>query len=131
MSRYKFRAWDKANKEMRDIVNLDWEDGWDDMSIKVDMYNDYFNEEEMIPMQCTGLKDRGGAEIYEGDILWDDVEEEYGYIYWEPRGAAFEIAFQGVCYELLDFDTISCDIVGNIYENPELVGIKENEDERN
>ncbi len=55
----KFRAWDKENKEMLKIQELDFEDTFygGRLAIRVDQYNDYFDIEDMILMQFTGLYD--------------------------------------------------------------------------
>ena len=63
MREIKFRIWDKQNKEMLDLEDLHYEYG--KMSIRTTMYNDYFDTEDMILMQYTGIKDKNGKEIYE------------------------------------------------------------------
>lgn len=85
--------------------------------------------------QYTGLKDKNGTKIFEGDIV-----KVYGESYtekWEDIGVVeyFNGAF-GVSYEnrqhFLPFNNMSmyvrcCEVIGNIYDNPELVEIKQNE----
>lgn len=79
-------------------------------------------EGENIVEQFTGLKDKNGTKIYEGDVLIDDAGEPIEY--WVVKFS--EGAFVGECTgvtELLSGLT-NLEVAGNINENPELV--KEN-----
>ena len=74
-------------------------------------------------MQYTGLKDRNGKEVFEGDIIKYEGCEGYwdyfGVIEWCEENAAFHININnGDAYSMI-FDEI--EIIGNIYENPELL----------
>lgn len=79
-------------------------------------------EGENIVEQFTGLKDKNGTKIYEGDVLVDDAGEPIEY--WVVKFS--EGAFVGECTgvtELLS-ELTNLEVAGNINENPELV--KEN-----
>ena len=119
----KFRVWDTENKEMLGVQELDFEDTFygGRLSIRTDKYNDYFDIEDMILMQYTGLKDKNGKEIYEGDIV-----KSYYYI---PNQDGTEgerytiklIAFnETLCkYNIDMFENI--EVIGNVWDNPELL----------
>ena len=81
--------------------------------------------------QSTGLKDKNGKEIFEGDILGIDTDEEVVNvnIYWDSKHALF--MFESEKYnekdllaELVEDNTYPFEIVGNIYENPELLEVE-------
>ena len=82
-----------------------------------------------ILMQSTGLKDKNGKEIYEGDIVkykagcntfTEEVAYDKNFGGFGVRDANADIIF--TFWELTeDIDLISLEVVGNIYENPELL----------
>ena len=119
MREIKFRAWDKRIKKIIGIGNMQ-----DRFTIR--------NDGELISgsndlelMQYTGLKDKNGVEIYEGDIVaWGGETAEdcngYGVVSYWDGDACFEIddikgATNGISQRNYN------KVIGNIYENKELL----------
>ena len=113
MREIKFRAWDKLNKEMINIESINFQERR--------VYKDtvsYRKFEDIELIEYTGLKDLSGKEIYEGDILFESFREEYFKVVFE--NGSFRAEADGYSLDLEDYDDI-CEVVGNIYENPELM----------
>lgn len=69
-------------------------------------------------VQYTGLKDKNGKKIFEGDIIKDCLDE-IGIIEYKPKRAAFVVKNWEDGYILWTQDNI--EVIGNIFENPELI----------
>lgn len=139
--RFKFRVWNKKTKTMHDVEGVyPYQDEYTqggEVFLK-GFKTSYYFPEQVVLMQCTGLKDKNGKLIYEGDIVkFGEFYEEWhsfhiGKVYWggEYSYPAFEI--QCSTY---DFDTcnglsyifgegLSIEVIGNIYENIDLLEVK-------
>lgn len=76
----------------------------------------------MTYMQYTGLHDRNGKEVYEGDIVKGDTH--WGLNGGRPLTVAYELGTWNYSYDLIEFGQEPekmWEVIGNIYENPELV----------
>ena len=120
MREIKFRAWDKLTKTMRYVLCIDWLNGLVDLNDRI-IERKYNNSKDdgVILMQYTELKDKNGKEIYDGDILTDEHNEEYCEVIFEFGN--FVCNFETNSIDLSD---ISDELIvrGNIYENKDLIG---------
>ena len=68
--------------------------------------------------QYTGLKDKNEKEIYEGNIVKTETVEGIGRIIYRDDFASFVVDFESGCWDSME---VIMEIIGNIYENPELL----------
>ena len=121
----KFRAWNHKHKYMDDAFFIRTCDGatFDVPKFRYDTPNteiEYTDEFSPL-MQFTGLLDKNGKEIYEGDIIsiWGTTLK----VYWEESDASFMAETLGdnaICESGQEWSG-SCEVIGNIYQNPELL----------
>ena len=133
----KFRAWDRELGRMMLIKNMYFQDGSvEELELNDTVMNDYITAypDEIELMQSTGLKDKNGKEIFEGDIITNGQNvmcmkrhntlgfyvEEKGEVEFIADSAVLE-DFEEDAKEIAD----SLEIIGNIYENPELLEVEE------
>ena len=127
----KFRAWDTTNKEMfKDTFSIT-ESG---QVVVVEQESvasspDYVFVDNLVIMQSTGLKDKNGKEIFEGDIL--DYNGRKALVRWHGSYASFiyrfadELQKRNSEWKPLYLAYMKCEIIGNIYKNHELLEAKE------
>ena len=156
MREIKFRAWHRREEKMIDVRDLSWfvssgctklkpSSGTFERHVKdedgkyshTDEYADIFAEEFELT-QFTGLKDKNGKEIYEGDIVnikYDDSEDDWigngnaivEYGKWDDGDCeqGFGFYYKSICDNMsninIDGEGNECKVIGNIYANPELL----------
>lgn len=141
----KFRAWNSVLKEMNEVTSLRMYKNnitgivMSKVGVKNPIKEGWFNItksdeiEKVILMQFTGLLDKKGIEIFEGDIIkykrrWEpDMEKiEIGFIYFDAPSYWISLNEDRThttgIINILHADKITkCEVIGNIYENPELM----------
>lgn len=119
MERFKFRAWDTHCKRMRDEQDyvVDSDTGLPHWIHDNELIQGV--AEQLILMQCTGLKDKEGRLIYEGDIVEVVLNKNY------PTPYNCTIVFKGMGFWFMDEnedlfvfhpETYHITVIGNIYE---------------
>jgi len=125
----KFKGWDTKRNKMYSASEL----GIDELTINPDgrgFVNVSSTDQKLsqymqhiIPLQFTGLKDKNNTEIYKGDVLQSNDMSihvvEYNICRWSAR--LIRRRMERWPAQFLDCDYMGWIVIGNIYENPELI----------
>lgn len=120
MREIKFRAWFGKFKEMYTVKMIDLQ--------KEIAYFDKYNYRSFYDielMQYTGLYDKKGKEIYEGDIVKLRANHGIGVVKYYDEWGAFVIEYikpRPLAVLGMNYYKEDIEVLGNIYENPELLG---------
>ena len=114
MREIKYRAWDIQTESMIDVLVIDWVNELIDLSGGIIERRPH----EVVLMQFTGLEDKNGKEICDGDILkaYPNNTMYIGKVYYEDGQwfGACDYLYYSVAYS-------GAEVIGNIYENQELL----------
>lgn len=139
--RIKFRAWDRPLNRMVEVVSINWPEWFltarlDDSDKNYKGYSErhsFKNEEtdRFVLMQFTGLKDKNGVEIFEGDVVKicgescpedADDEKHIMVIKWDKQGGYISEYNCGFEFDpLIGNDDLEMEVIGNIYEHPHIL----------
>ena len=121
----RFRAWLKNDKEMIEADEIHWDRS--QLDFVGDAITFMRKADEIELMKSTGLKDKNGQEIFEKDIV--DYKGRKAIIKWHGSYASFiyifvdELQKRVADWKPLYLSYYRFEVVGNIYENPELLEV--------
>ncbi|HHQ0469908.1 TPA: YopX family protein [Listeria innocua] len=122
-----FRAFVKRKKKMLPVTDLCFNEteavGVSGCgNAKCTLCVDWYSFDDVVLMQYTGLKDKNGKKIFEGDVGWDEHNECYGVVKFEE--GKFLYVWENIAEDLWEVAD-SIEIYGNIHENPDLLEVAE------
>ncbi len=121
----KFRAYHHELGRMMSISDMWFNvDSLGEIGLNDTIMNDYItvSPDEIELMQSTGLKDKNGKEIFEGDVVSIDTDE-FDLLFVKYESGIYWLMDDEECVEHLSDYYKYVSIVGNIYENPEFLEV--------
>lgn len=126
----RYRAWLKEDKEMIEVEEMNFYNG--ELDFIGDGITWMCKSNNCVLMQSTGLRDKNGKEIFEGDVLkvtnlssWLEVvsfnEDKAMFVSKETKRKVEETPL----YDLFNTDIFEVEIIGNIHTNPKLAEVKQ------
>lgn len=124
MREFKMKAWLKKEKKMVAIIGIDFNYEYIRYTEDSNLFNENYKTAEFKDielLQFTGLKDNGGQELYEADVIKfnDGIDDIYGLISYDDEDGAYRVSYENITEHLSEREG-DFEIVGNIFENPDL-----------
>ena len=124
MKEFKMKAWLKKENKMVSIIGIDLNYQYIRYSDDGNLFKDDYKIAEFKDielLQFTGAKDKAGQEVYEADVIKfnDGIDDIYGLISYDDEDAVYCVSYENVTEHLLNMAG-NFEIVGNIFENPNL-----------
>lgn len=127
----RYRVWDKQTERMHIVSGIDFNDG---LVSSVNIWHEgwpwVLEPDEIVLMQSTGLKDKNGVGIFEGDVVITS-KGAIGYVAYLQQEAGFVVVLKKSDYRLghrntgESYDVATAhEVIGNIYENSELLEVE-------
>lgn len=124
MKEFKMKAWLKKEKKMVAIIGIDFNYEYIRYTEDGNLFNENYKTAEFKDielLQFTGLKDNGGQELYEADVIKfnDGIDDIYGLISYDDEDGTYRVSYENITEHLSEREG-DFEIVGNIFENPQL-----------
>lgn len=124
MKEFKMKAWLKKENKMVSIIGIDLNYQYIRYSDDGNLFKDDYKIAEFKDielLQFTGAKDKVGQEVYEADVIKfnDGIDDIYGLISYDDEDAVYCVSYENVTEHLSNMAG-DFEIVGNIFENPDL-----------
>ena len=122
----KFRAWNKKEKYMEIVDDLQMFSN--DLSIGIPSKDYFLRKDDVELMQYTGLHDKNGKEIYEGDIvkITGSKEIDIGKVIYEYDGFTVDVMNMDRFYGRVHLLEKFTEVIGNVFENGDILNDSKN-----
>ena len=124
MKEFKMKAWLKKEKKMVAIIGIDFNYEYIRYTEDGNLFNENYKTvafKDIELLQFSGAKDKAGQELYEADVIKfnDGIDGIYGLISYDDEDATYRVSYENITEHLSDLEE-DFEIVGNIFENPDL-----------
>lgn len=124
MKEFKMKAWLKKENKMVAIIGIDLNYQYIRYTVDGNLFKDDYkiaDFKDIELLQFTGTKDKAGQELYEADVILfnDGIDDIYGLISYDDDEGTYRVSYENITEHLSEREG-DFEIVGNIFENPQL-----------